>query len=211
MQLSTIDFRTFRHIVSRLNALAEALDKNINVYAGKETTFSLPLKKGSINVNLGLDNGSIEYFDSDNHLVKKIDFSYAGHYKEIFDIALRQAIEMDGNRYEPSFPVLNSLEGEYKITLISNSGKLAQTFQSVDTETVLAGAYTQDIQVPSSCNMGRCGSCVSRVISGNVKQLEQEFLNDYQQMAGYILLCCSIAKSECVIETHQEKQLAAMA
>jgi ferredoxin len=211
MQLSTIDFRTFRHIVSRLNALAEALDKNINVYAGNETTFSLPLKEGSINVNLGLENGSIDYLNSHNHLVKKIDFSYAGHYKDIFDIALRQAIEMDGNRYEPSFPVLNSVEGEYKITLISNSGKLAQTFQSTDTDTVLEGAWNQDVEVPYRCKTGNCGSCVSRVISGNVKQLEQEFLNDYQQMAGYVLLCRSIAKSDCVIETHQEERLAAMA
>jgi ferredoxin len=211
MQLSTIEFRTFRHIVSRLNALADALDKNINVYAGHETTFSLPLKKGSINVSLALDNGSIEYFDSDNHSVEKIDFSYIGHHSDVFDIALRQAIEMDGNRYEPSFPILNSIEGEYKITLISKSGTLAQTFQSTGTDTVLEGAWNQDIQMSSSCNMGRCGSCVSRVISGNVKQLEQEFLNEYQQMAGYVLLCRSIAKSDCVIETHQEKQLAAIA
>jgi ferredoxin len=204
MQLSSIDFRTFNHVVSKLAILSEILDKNINVYYDGETTFSLPLKKGSLKVNLGLKSGSVDYFNSQNLLVEKIEFSYAGHYQKCFDTAFQQAIAMDGNRYNPNIAALADIEGHHKITLISKDGELAQTFQLPHNNTILWGTDSQNIEVPFNCSEGKCGTCVSRVISGNVEQSEQQFLNEYQQMTGYILLCCSTAKSDCVIETHQE-------
>jgi ferredoxin len=220
MEVLTVDYVSFRHIVSKLNELGKILDNKVSI-SFNETAYReslcgfvllLALKKGHIRVSLSDSSGSIDYLNTHLDFVRKIEFSYSGSIQTNFNEALRTALMCDESFNPYNLVALNkSTEGFNKITLISKNGELAQTFQLHNNNTILWGADSQDVEVPFNCSEGRCGACVGRVISGDVEQSEQEVLNKYQMMAGYVLLCCATAKTDCVIETHKEKQLTATA
>jgi ferredoxin len=216
MQEVTVDHISFRHIVSKLETVGKALDNKVSIsfnetaYGGSLCGFvlSLALKKGHLRINLTDGSGSIDYLNTYLHFVRKIEFSYIGNTRTNFNEALRMALMCDESFNPYNFTALDEkIEGYNKMTLISKEGKLAQAFQLPENHLILRGAEEQDLQLPFSCSEGRCGACVGRVISGEIEQSEQEFLSEYQMMAGYVLLCCAKAKTECVIETHQEQRI----
>jgi len=54
--------------------------------------------------------------------------------------------------------------------------------------------------VPFSCLEGHCGTCVCRLVSGQVDMQNNLALTDKEVDNGYILPCQSYAKSDCEVE-----------
>lgn len=72
---------------------------------------------------------------------------------------------------------------------------------------ILDEALSDGIDLPYSCKAGACSSCVGRLLSGEVDQDEQTFLNEDQIAEGWVLLCVAFVNCNCDIETHQEAML----
>ena len=95
----------------------------------------------------------------------------------------------------------------FKITLINATEGLNRTIECGDDQTIFDAAADQDIDLPVSCRAGSCSSCAGKLISGNVNQGDQAFLDEDQIAAGFVLTCVAIPTSDCTVETHAEEAL----
>ena len=94
----------------------------------------------------------------------------------------------------------------YSITLVGNGQPASITIKVGSDEYILESAEEQGIKLPASCYAGKCITCVSRLLEGEVDQ-DHVFLKPDEMDAGFILTCKSYPRSDCVILTHQEDAL----
>jgi ferredoxin len=94
----------------------------------------------------------------------------------------------------------------YTVKLINGKG-LDSIIEVADDQTIFDAAEEQDIDLPISCRSGSCSTCAGIIVSGEVDQSDQAFLDQDQLDAGFILTCVAYPLSNCTIKTHQEEAL----
>lgn len=82
-------------------------------------------------------------------------------------------------------------DGSFEVQLASSG----QVITIAPEQTVLAALAEAGVVVPSSCEQGVCGTCLTRVISGTPDHRDQYLLPEEQAAGDQFLPCCSRAKS----------------
>jgi glycine betaine catabolism B len=77
-----------------------------------------------------------------------------------------------------------------------HSGKVCQVSSG---STLLELAEKNGVQIPYGCRQGLCGTCATRVLSGNVQMDVEAGLTAEQKNAGYVLPCVSRAEGTVVV------------
>lgn len=69
-------------------------------------------------------------------------------------------------------------------------------------KSILAAAHTANILISSSCRSGQCGSCLGKLLSGEIEYPKglPDALDQQRHAAGYTLFCSARAISDLVIE-----------
>lgn len=77
----------------------------------------------------------------------------------------------------------------------------ARTIEALPGETVLTAALREGISYPHGCQMGRCGSCKSRLLQGNVEMLAHSpfALDASERNEGLVLACRALPTSDVTV------------
>jgi ferredoxin len=100
----------------------------------------------------------------------------------------------------------SSTDKVYNVTVIDGKSGVSTTVKVGSDEFILESALDQGVSIPSSCNAGKCITCVCKLNSGEVEQ-DQTFLKPDEVAAGFMLACRAYPRSDCVLVTHQEAAL----
>lgn len=79
----------------------------------------------------------------------------------------------------------------------SNSGKSVQASEDL---TLHAAASSAGLTIPKACGMGICGTCRVRVLAGETEMHHNGGLTDEEIAEGYVLSCCTKARSDVSVE-----------
>ena len=92
-------------------------------------------------------------------------------------------------------------ESSFQITVLPG----AEQFVCGARQSILVGAHAANILISYSCRSGQCGSCLGRLIAGEVSYPggQPDALSIEQFAQGYALFCSAYATSDLTIELIQ--------
>jgi len=76
----------------------------------------------------------------------------------------------------------------------------ALSYRISSAETLLESAEKNGVLIPSGCRQGQCGTCATKLISGNVQMANEEALTEEMRRQGFILPCVSKPLSDVVLD-----------
>ena len=74
------------------------------------------------------------------------------------------------------------------------------TYHISSRETVLASSEQNGVLIPSGCRQGNCGTCATKLLSGNVQMDNEEALTEEMRAQGFILPCVSRPLSDLTLD-----------
>jgi ferredoxin len=93
-------------------------------------------------------------------------------------------------------PELQATEAAFTVNFV-RSGKTATILGS---QTLLQVAWANDIQIPSACRQGQCGTCKTRLLNGHVHMTAEHGLDSEAKMQGFVLTCVSHADGNVTLD-----------
>jgi ferredoxin-NADP reductase len=85
------------------------------------------------------------------------------------------------------------LDGDGSVGVVDFAGS-GKSFSLSPGQTLLEGAEAAGVKIPSACRQGRCGTCATRLLKGDVRMATEEGLDPALKAQGYILTCVAQAQ-----------------
>ena len=82
-------------------------------------------------------------------------------------------------------PTFSQTQLGYSVKLVSEEHGIDDTIECADDVFLVDAAEEAGIDLPYSCRAGSCSTCTGKMISGEVDQSEQSFLDEDQMGDGY--------------------------
>jgi glycine betaine monooxygenase B len=117
------------------------------------------------------------------------EFDMARHHEESFDFA---SLPGDAAGEEVVAPATRAFTVEFR--------KSGRSVECGANSFVLAAAKAGGMRLPSSCTKGLCGTCKSRLVSGQVDMRHQGGIRQREIDQGMVLLCCSKPLTDLVVD-----------
>ena len=95
---------------------------------------------------------------------------------------------------------------EYNVTLLNESTGDRKTISVPEDQYIFDVAEADGFSLSASCRAGKCITCAGKVLEGQIEN-ESVFLKKEEEQEGFMLLCCSYARSDCTILVDQEEEL----
>ena len=67
-------------------------------------------------------------------------------------------------------------------------------------QTLLEAAEAAGVNIPSACRQGKCGTCATRLLEGDVRMASEEGLDPALKAQGYILTCVARAQGKVCLD-----------
>ncbi len=96
---------------------------------------------------------------------------------------------------------------KYNIILHNKYSKNLLSFECFENQFILDAAEENNIELPYACRAGTCSTCLGKIVTGNVNQSLQSFLDEKQLANNFVLLCVAYPSSNVEILTHEEENL----
>jgi vanillate monooxygenase ferredoxin subunit len=97
--------------------------------------------------------------------------------------------------YFAAAPIDTSQDGSFEVKIASTGAVIRITAD----KTVVAALADAGIEVPTSCEQGVCGTCLTRVLEGTPEHRDM-FLTPQEQAANdQFMPCCSRSKTPCLV------------
>jgi Na+-transporting NADH:ubiquinone oxidoreductase subunit NqrF len=88
-------------------------------------------------------------------------------------------------------------KGKAEISYRNSTG--TYNFTAQWPETILKSSQENNLNLPFSCNAGRCATCVCKLISGKVSMSVNEVLTEKELKQGLVLVCTGYPETEKVV------------
>jgi ferredoxin len=95
------------------------------------------------------------------------------------------------------------------VTLCWRDGR-EETIDVVGDETILDAAEAADVGLPYGCKTGACGTCVARLLDGDLSfERPQRALKERHREEGYVLTCVAMPDTDCrlAVGAHHQAEM----
>jgi 3-ketosteroid 9alpha-monooxygenase subunit B len=112
--------------------------------------------------------------------------------------APKESVHLERFQTEPVPVAVTDGASEKTEEVVIELDRRKTTTQYRPGNTLLQTARTAGLRAPSSCETGSCGTCMARIVEGNVKMLNNDALDDDEVAEGWVLTCQSLPTSRTV-------------
>ena len=142
--------------------------------------------------------GPAPYMKAVKNLLISRGFDMSHYHEESFGETPEDVVEDAIEQAEVAQAEADAVNQEDLLRVdFSDSGK---SIQIMTGETLHNAAAKLDLLIPKACGMGICGTCKVLVKSGETQMDHNGGITDDDVEAGYVLSCCTVPKSDVVVE-----------
>ena len=189
-------------MAERLSAIGASFELHYCTRSADRTAFADRIRASAFaeRVQFHHDDGTdAQKFNARSSMAAPIDGSHlyvcgpTGFMDWVLGVARELGWPEDGlhREYFAAAPVDTTSDGSFEVQ-VSSTGALIRVAAN---QSVVAALAVAGIEVPTSCEQGVCGTCLTRVIEG-IPDHRDAYLTPHEQALGdQFLPCCSRAKS----------------
>ena len=144
--------------------------------------------------------GPTPYMNAVKKLLKEKGFDMSRYHEEAFGATPDEIVEDAIENAEVAQAEADAISTEdmHRVEVISSG--MNMSVQIPPNETLHNAAAKLNLHIPKACGMGICGTCKVLVKEGETHMEANGGITDDDIAAGYVLSCCTVAKSDVVIE-----------